>query len=355
MAGEYGVTLPSWRLDLEREIDLIEEVARVYGYNRFADTLPSFTGTVIEVPHAEQERTVRETLRALGYSEAISSTFTSAHEAEVFGDAAHGAVAMGNPLSEEAGMLRPSLVPGMATMLANNLHRDVREVRLFEMGTVFTGSTQRVDETTGLAIGLTGGATASALHSQNDALIFEAKGALETLLKKFAGAATFDANELPKWIAAGRGARALLHGKVVAVFGELCETEMQRLKLRQPAVFAEVNAEALLHASLRQPASRELSRFQAVERDFSFVFPDSISWSSISAAIGALKINDLRSVAPIEIFRDAKGKAVAAGSYSMLVRVVFQAQERTLSEDELNAWTQQIVAALTSLGGTQRA
>ncbi|HZL26718.1 MAG TPA: phenylalanine--tRNA ligase subunit beta, partial [Acidobacteriaceae bacterium] len=83
--GAYAVQLPSWRLDLEREIDLIEEVARVYGYNKFADTLPTFTGTVIDLPHSEQESAIRETLRALGFSEAISSTFASADEAALFG------------------------------------------------------------------------------------------------------------------------------------------------------------------------------------------------------------------------------------------------------------------------------
>ena len=90
VAGEYAVKLPSWRLDLEREIDLIEEVARVYGYNRFADTLPGWAGAVVKQPHAEQERVIRETLRALGYSEGISSTFVSAEEAAAFGDAKAG-------------------------------------------------------------------------------------------------------------------------------------------------------------------------------------------------------------------------------------------------------------------------
>src|ERR1700761_9096518 len=225
VAGEYAVKLPSWRLDLEREIDLIEEVARVYGYNRFADTLPGWSGAVVKQPHAEQERVIRETLRALGYSEAISRTFVSAEEAAAFGDANAGAVAMGNPLSEEAGMLRPSLAPGMATMLAHNLHRDVATVRLFEMGTVFTGSTAEVREATGLAIGATGGtivngAAVSALHGGDDALIFEVKGALESLLGRFAGAVSFDTN-VPSWIAAGRGGRALLDSQPVAVFGEL--------------------------------------------------------------------------------------------------------------------------------------
>jgi phenylalanyl-tRNA synthetase beta chain len=355
VAGEYAVKLPSWRLDLEREIDLIEEVARVYGYNRFADTLPGWSGAVVKQPHAEQERAIRETLRGLGYSEAISSTFVSAEEAAAFGDAKAGAVAMGNPLSEEAGMLRPSLASGMARMLAHNLHRDVATVRLFEMGTVFTGSTCGVREATGLTIGATGGAAVSALYSGDDALIFEVKGALESLLGGFAGAVSFDTKGLPAWIAAGRGGRALLDGEPVAVFGELSGDEMQRRKLRQSCVVAEVTAQALLASPLRQPVARDLSRYQAVERDFSFVFPDSVRWNAIATAVDGLPIHELRSVRPVEIFRDTKGKAVPAGSYSLLLRVMFQSSERTLTEEELTGGSEKIVAALKVLGGTQRA
>jgi phenylalanyl-tRNA synthetase beta chain len=352
-AGLYKVQLPSWRLDLEREIDLIEEIARVYGYNKFADTLPSFAGSVVELPHAAQERTLRETLLALGYSEAVSSTFVAEEEAVTF--SAAPAVAMGNPLSAEAGMLRPALTPGMASMLAENLHRDVNAVRLFELGTVFTGSAAEVYEETGLALGATGAAAATPLHAEKDALFYQVKGALATLLAKFDGAVTFDAQPLPAWIEPGRGARALLAGEAIAVFGELSVAESQRRKLRQTAVLAEIRAQALLNRPLRRPIAHELSRFQAVERDFSFVFPDSIQWQTISTALTRLGIAELQSVAPVEIFRDAKGKAVPAGSHSLLVRVVFQSLERTLTEDELTGWSQQIIAALTSLGGAQRA
>jgi phenylalanyl-tRNA synthetase beta chain len=354
--GEYSVRLPSWRLDLEREIDLIEEVARVYGYNRFADTLPSFAGAVREQPHAGQERTIRETLRALGFSESVSSTFTSAEEAAMFGPSGgEDAVAMGNPLSAEAGMLRPSLAPGMATMLALNLHRDERTVRLFEMGTVFTGSIAAVKEEVGLALGATGSAPATGLHGVDDALFYEVKGAIETLLKKFEGDVTFEAERLPTWIASGRGARVLVGGKVVVTFGELSAAELQARKLRQPCVIATVDAERLMQAKLRQPVARDLSRFQAVERDFSFVFPDAVTWASIDEALRGGKIEELRSIRPIEIFRDSKGKTIAVGSYSLLLRVVFQSSERTLTEDELTRWSEGIVLQLKGLGGTQRA
>jgi len=202
--GAYAVKLPSWRLDLEREVDLIEEVARVHGYNRFADTLPGWAGVVAEPADAAQVRAIRETLRSLGYSEAVSSTFVAAEEAQVFGEREAGSVAMGNPLSEEAGMLRPALVAGMAGMIARNLHRDVRDVRLFEMGTVFTGSAAAVEERVGLALGLTAAAKATGLHRAEDALFFTMKGALERLLAKFAGLVSFDQGELPVWLQPGR-------------------------------------------------------------------------------------------------------------------------------------------------------
>ncbi len=354
--GEYGVKLPSWRLDLQREIDLIEEVARVYGYNRFADTLPGWAGEVHDQPGKLQEAALRSTLRALGYTEAISSTFVSAEEAARFGDARAGAVAMGNPLSEEAGMLRPSLVPGMVGMLARNLTRGVATVRLFELGTVFTGSTVAVQERAGLAIGLTGVASAGSLHRAEDALLFALKGALEGLLSRFSGEPGFKTNAtLPDWIAPGRGATVMLGEQAIGVFGELSSEELSARKLRQTCVFAELDAAYLLSQPLRQPAVRELSRFQAVERDFSFLFPDQVSWGTIQAAVQALAIAEMQQLEPVEIFRDPKGKAMAAGTYSLLTRVVFQSNERTLTEDELTGWSAGITSALTRLGGTQRA
>jgi len=351
-AGEYAVKLPSWRLDLEREIDLIEEIARVYGYNRFADTLPGFAGAVRELPHALQESAIRETLRAMGFTEAVSSTFTSAEEAATFGK---DAVAIGNPLSAEAGMLRPSLAPGMATMLAHNLHRDERNVRLFEMGTVFGGSTENVNEGVGLALGLTGAAVATALYGADDALFYETKGAIEALLAKFGGQVSFDSGELPGWMAVGRGARVLLDGESIAVFGELSAAELQARKLRQRCVIATIDAQRLVRTPPRPPVSRELSRFQAVERDFSFVFPDAVTWASIDGVLRAWKLEELRSVRPVEIFRDPRGKAIAAGSYSLLLRVVFQSSARTLTDDELTQWSEWIVEQLNGMGGVQRA
>jgi phenylalanyl-tRNA synthetase beta chain len=362
-ATNFSVKLPSWRLDLEREIDLIEEVARVFGYNRFANTLPTAM-PMIAHPLAAAEAAVRARLLALGYSEAISSSFASEADGAAFGVQGRGVIALENPLSEEARLLRPTLVPGMIAMLAHNLNRDVREVRLFERGAVFAGSTEAVVESHSLAIGLTGELPASRLYSAKDAGVYELKGVVESLLSLFAASpetlavsakerVTF-APDAPGWIEPGRGAVALLNGVAVASFGELAASEREARKLRQPVYLCEIDLEALYKLPLRRAMAREISRFQAVERDFSFTFADAVVWRTIADSIAALAIPELIRLTPIEVFRDAKAGSAAAGQYALLLRCVFQSQDRTLREEELAEWTSRLVASLSALGGTIR-
>jgi phenylalanyl-tRNA synthetase beta chain len=359
----FAVKLPSWRLDLEREIDLIEEVARVYGYNRFANTLPTAL-PVIAHPLAAAEAAVRTRLLALGYSEAISSSFASEADGAIFAAGQRGVVALENPLSEEARLLRPSLTPGMIAMLAHNLNRDVREVRLFEQGAVFSGSAEAVVESPSLSLGLTGELAATRIHSAKDACVFELKGVIESLLSLFAvspeelGTSAASrvgfSTDTPRWIEPGRGATALFDGRPIASFGELSTSERDARKLRQPVYLAEVDLEALYRMPLRRATARELSRFQAVERDFSFTFADSVPWGSIAKAIEGLAIPELTRLAPIEVFRDVKANSVPAGHYALLLRCIFQSAERTLREEELAEWSSRLIATLTSLGGTMR-
>ncbi|MDP9050613.1 MAG: phenylalanine--tRNA ligase subunit beta [Acidobacteriota bacterium] len=363
VANGFAVKLPSWRLDLEREIDLIEEVARVYGYNRFANTLPTAL-PVIAHPLAAAEASVRARLLALGYSEAISSSFASEADGAKFAGSQSGVIALENPLSEEARLLRPALTPGMIAMLVHNLNRDVRAVQLFEQGAVFSGSAEAVVESHNLSLGLTGELAATRVHSSKDVAVFELKGVVESLLSLFAASSeelsrsaaeqVSFSTDTPAWIEPGRGANARLNGRTIASFGELAQSERQARKLRQPVYLAELDLEALYALPLRRAAARELSRFQAVERDFSFTFADSIQWGTIASATQALAIRELTRLAPIEVFRDAKADSVPAGHYAILLRCVFQSSERTLREEELADWSARLIATLTALGGAIR-
>ena len=358
----YEVTLPSWRLDLEREIDLIEEVARVYGYNRFANTLPAFAGTVVALPYAEKEQTLRRTLLALGWNEAVSSTFCSAADAEAFAPQPDSTVKIGNPLSEEAGMLRPSLVPGMLTMLAGNLNRDVEDIALFELGTAFSGTTDKVEERPALAFGATGhlgvkqplssAAACRFLHPQ--------RRTVEELLAKFSARSKYidafpiDSGLMPPWLHPGRSARAVVDGLTIGYFGQLHPNEARQRKLKQPVFVGELYLDRLYRQSLRQPSARELSRYQAVRRDYSFVFPETIQWSEIANTIDDLAIAEIVSFEPKEVLRDAKGQRVPQAHYSLLLGVVFQSETGTLREEDLQSYSNAIIQAIASKGGQLR-
>ena len=347
----YSVTLPSWRLDLTRQIDLVEEIARVYGYNRFANTLPT-PGVVQAHPTARAESAVRSRLLALGFSEAISSTFASPAENTLFAPQIPG-IALENPLNEDLSLLRPSLLPGMVTMLSHNLNRDIHSARLFETGAIFTGTQAVVEESLSLSLGITANPTSTPLHSAQDAAFFELKGAIESLLSLFATPPPQFTLAAPSAaFETSRSAHVLLGESTIATFGQLSAAEAVRRKLRQPIYLAQLNLAELLKHPLKHVIARELSRFQAVERDFSFTFADSVQYQTLADALHALAIPEMQSFSPAEIFRDAKKNP---GHYSLLLHTTFQSPHRTLREEDLTLWSAQIIAVLEQQGGTLRA
>ena len=352
------VTLPSWRLDLEREIDLIEEVARVYGYNRFANTLPVFGEGVRALPWAAQEPEVRRTLLAAGFHEAIGSTFCSAAEAALTAPQPGLAVPLGNPLSEEAGVLRPSLVAGMLAMIAGNLHRDVSDVRLFELGTVFSGTTEKVDERPSLSFGAVGTLPEQgALHAARAIEFHDVKGVVEQVVGRFhARAVLFDrfpaeAGLTPEWLHPYRTARVVVDGMTAGWFGQLHPRVAAERKLKEPVLLGELYLDRLYKLPLRQPIAREISRFQPVRRDFSLVLDESIAWEKIDQVVAGLRIPELVEWRAREVFRDAK---LGAGEYALLLGATFQAVDRTLREEELQEFQALVVDAVGKVGARLR-
>lgn len=361
ISGEgCSVSLPSWRLDLEREIDLIEEIARLYGYNRFRNTLPAFAGVVVEPPEFGQEEAVRRTLLASGWNEGISSSFCSESEAALFAPRQGSIVPVGNPLSEQAGMLRPSLVPGVLAMLANNLSRNAGEVRLFEMGTTFGGSTESVEEHPAFALGAAGTDSPGPFVLPHPIDFYDLKGTVEQVLGNFEvpsiSILSHDPKTTPKWLHPYRSAEILAGDVRLGWIGQLSPHEARSRKLRQNIYAGELYLDALYRFPLRLPAAREVSRYQAVERDFSFYLPRSVSWRRIAESISELHRPEIVRCKPREVRYDAVGgdKHANPDYYSILINVTFQAMDRTLRDEELKNYSSSIIQALESLGGDLR-
>ena len=356
--ADYSVELPTWRLDVEREVDLIEEIARIHGFNKFPNTLPGFSGAVVEPEETTKREKIRTALLALGYNEAMSSTFIAKEESLAWVSKDTKIVEIANPLSEEAASMRASLVPGMLQMIAGNLNRgtDPASVLLFEAGHVFSLRGDGVDEHDSLCIGAIEAAVSTGAPSDADQTFLRFKGDIETLLAHFDLADlhfTADANEPgQQQFHPGRSAKAVAKGTTLVRFGQLHPQAAAALKFRQDIYIADIALEKILGLPVHAPRYQRLSRYPAVERDFSFLFAKSVSFGQIESAVRALKVSELRTVSPAEIY---SGDKMEAGKYSILLRVTFQSNERTLRDDEIGQWSAQIVAALKSLDGVQRA
>ncbi len=355
----WNVALPSWRLDIEREIDLIEEVARVYGYNRFANTLPAFGEGVQALPWAEAESAVRSTLLATGFNEAIASTFCGAQEAALTAPQPGLVVPLGNPLSEEAGVLRPSLVPGLLAAAAGNLNRDVSDVRLFEVGTVFSGSTDKVEERSALGFIAAGNLPdLGAMRPSQPIDFYDAKGLVEQIAARFQARVVYfdrfpaDAGITPGWLHPYRSARVVVEGITAGWFGQLHPDQASARKLKDVVFLGEIYLDRLYKLPLRKPVAREISRFQPVRRDFSLVLDDRIAWDVIDQAIAALQIPELVDWRAREVFRD---KRLGAHEYSLLLGTTFQAPDRTLRDEELLGFQEQVISAVSGAGARLRA
>ncbi len=360
--AQFRVQIPSWRLDVEREIDLIEEIARLHGYDKFENTLPAYSGAVVDLPHAAVDGALRGRALALGYNEAVSLTFISHADAERFSSAS--VLELENPLSEEASVMRTSMAPGMLDMLAWNLNRDSETVRLFEMGRVYEMRGEERVEPARLCLGATLAAVKGALpvggtldvskdeHAAAAEAFRSFKGDVENLLARFAYRELSFDRTTAEYFHSGRSARALMDGSPVAQFGQLAEAVKTERKLRQDVFLAEIDLERLHAIGLRGAGFAALGKYPAVERDFSFVFGDEVEFEAIRRTVVGLGIPELREFKPVEIFR---GGSIEAGRYSILLRVKLQSDEGTLRDEQIAQWSARIVRALQELGGLQRA
>jgi phenylalanyl-tRNA synthetase beta chain len=255
-------------------------------------------------------------------------------------------------------VLRPSLIPGMLAMVGGNLHRDVADVRLFELGTTFGGTTEKVEERPALVFGGAGAVPEqSALHAPRAMDFYEVKGVVEQVLARFEMRGMYfdrfppEAALSPAWLHPHRSARVVADGVTVGWFGQLHPREAAGRKLKEPVILGEMYLDRLYKLPLRKPAAREISRFQPVRRDFSLVLDEKIAWDAIDRVLAELHLPELVDWRVREVFRDPK---LGKGEYALLLGTTFQAPDRTLRDEELQSFHARVIDAVGKAGARLR-
>jgi phenylalanyl-tRNA synthetase beta chain len=355
LLAAWECTQPSWRAEVEREIDLIEEVARIYGLEKFPPRLPAARQGAARLPHYEAEARLRERLIGLGYREILTIPHVAEDRDALFRPPDAQPARLANPLSEEANVLRSTGIVTMTAALEWNLNRGQRNVRLFEIGRHYRLRGTESVETPILTIGATGQAREKGLYDNaRDYSFADLKGDLDSL-GSLAGCFTWNEGGSP-WLNPARRGRIALQNGAIGEAGELTRRVADQLKLRQEIFLAELQLEPLYSAIRAAKEKRKyepIPRFPAVERDFSLLLADGTHFSDVAAAIRSLNIREIASIEALDLYR---GKNVPAGQCSLLVRITFQSLETTLTEAQLTDFSARIIVVLEKqLGASLRA
>jgi len=358
LLAAWECTQPSWRGDIEREIDLVEEVARVYGLDKFPPRLPAARIGAARLPHQEAETRLRERLVGLGYHEILTIPHVSEERNELFRPAGAVPAKLANPLSEEAGVLKSTGTVTMASAIEWNLNHGQRNVRLFEIGHHYRFVNGKSIETRVLTIGATGTARAQGLYDSPREYNFgDLKGDLDAVGALSGGLRWEDGG--PDWLNAAKRGTIYLGkegNQPLGAAGQLLKRVADKLKFRQDVYLAEIALGPLycMYYGVKNNRRYEpLPRFPGVERDFSLFLADGVTFAEVAKTIESLRIPEISSVEAADLFR---GKNVPAGKYSLLVRVTFQSRESTFTDAQINDFSTRIVTALEkTLAATLRA
>jgi phenylalanyl-tRNA synthetase beta chain len=339
--------VPTWRSDVSREVDLVEEVARHHGYARIPSTLPPAGGVEGLRPWQAMERSMRDVLVGAGLLEVINTAFVP--------DAPAGGalrMALQNPLAEDQGALRDSLVfPGLLKTLQSNVRRGTRDVRIFEMGRVFLPASGAPREERRLGLLIAGGATQHWSERRRAADFFDVKGALEVLARPLGGFDFQPGDGLPSHLHPGQAAVVSWNGHPLGYAGSLHPDVKAAWELRDEAVVAELSLELLFAAPARVARFEAVSRFPAVARDVSIVCDEGIAAADLERVVRGAAGGRLRSVTVTDRYQ---GPPVPAGKVGLTMNLVYHDPSRTLTGEEVQASMEAVVGGLKARGAEIR-
>jgi len=338
---ELVVTPPSYRYDMAIEEDLIEEIARLHGYDNVPAPPPTARCEMLPLPEAQRgTMALRRLLAERGFHEVVNYSFVTAEsEADFAGN--DKPVRLANPIASQMGVMRSSLIGGLVGTLAGNLKRQTNRVRVFEIGRCFCRDAR---EETGYyqPQRLAALAAGPALPEQwgtpaRAADFYDLKGDLEALFAP--RRPTFERTSHPA-LHPGRSARVLLDGREIGVLGEIHPRWRQKYELADPTMVFEIDLAPLLETPL--PAYAEVSRLPAVVRDIALVVPQQCEVAALLAALQAAAPGFVRE---IQLFDVYQGKGIAADRKSLAFRVAMQDTRRTLADSDADAALASLLAA----------
>lgn len=349
-----SVTSPAHRSDLVREVDLIEEVARVRGVDQIPPLLPPTRGARAGATRDwKVRRKLRETLTALGLDEAIHMVFTSRDDLTRVGLDAGAAIRLANPLSEERSHLRPSLIPGLANAAALARRRGEHRVRLFELGSVFAPSTAGLPHEDTRVGAVMAGPREAWLQRPDDVDLYDLKGLVEELVERLTNApATFDREgDAPSWAHPRAWARVRVGDVTVGHVAAAHPDVVERADLVRSTVFAELDA-APLGVTRQALAAKAPSRFPSSRRDVALLLAKDVPAGEVLARLRALAGPLCESVA---LFDRYLGSELPEGHHSLAFALTFRADDRTLQEAEVDALCEAVTrGAREAFGAAQR-
>jgi phenylalanyl-tRNA synthetase beta chain len=340
-AQGWTVEVPTFRVDLATEEDLLEEIAKHYGFDKFPATLPATRGSGALLPQERRVRRLRNFLSAAGYSEITTYSFSNEEmEKRFYPDV--DPVRLRNPMSEEATILRTSLIPGMLTTMQWNLNRGIRNLQMCELSKVYWNGGERRT----LLLGACGNVRLASVHdTPREFDFFVLKGDIEELLRGFNSPFRLTADNIPKYYHPGRFARV----GHLAMFGELHPAYAEPFKFRQRVYLAEIDVELLLGASASGQIE-PIPRYPAVKRDFSLLFDKGTQYATVQRTIADAGIAELVRVEPFD--RMESGPFPPA-KYSLSISVIYQSTERTLTDVEVEGFDKRIIDILEGRLGAQ--
>jgi phenylalanyl-tRNA synthetase beta chain len=343
--------VPSWRIDVEQEEDLVEEVARHTGYDRIGSELPLANGVGEYQPGEMQQRSLRRALNAFGFDEAINFSFIPQENRFdlipwLAGREEHQPQ-LANPIIEDAAWMRSTLLPGLLTSLRHNLNHGIRDVRLFEIGRIFSGlgDQQLPQERLALALIATGGALEENRAQPDRELdFFDLKGALEAAVDWMNLSPLRFAQASVRHLRPGQTALISTgDGKAIGTIGRLAENVAASYKFRQPVYVLELDLDALLSGPAKAIQYSPLPRYPSVMRDISLLVNRKVELAEIFAAVKNQHVADCRSVKLVGTF---EGGNIPSSKRSVTLRLEYRSDDRTLRDEEVEECHSRLTAAL---------